>query len=54
MKKSKKELKYNYITIKDENTGEEYTIKTLRTAKFIRDFLDETENEYKDDYLLMK
>jgi hypothetical protein len=34
------------ITIKDENSGEEYTIKTIRNAKDIADYLEETEKDF--------
>jgi hypothetical protein len=38
-------IKVNAITIKDENTGEEYTIKTVWTARHIYEYLGETEGE---------
>ena len=44
-------IKVNTITIKDENTGEEYTFQTVRTAKHICEYLDETEGEALQDKL---
>ena len=43
------ELKYNIITIADENTDEHYTVKTLRETKEIYEIILETEKEiYKE------
>lgn len=38
-------IQVNTITIKDENVGEEYTIKTVRTVKEIYEDLTELEKE---------
>jgi len=37
--------KINAITIKDENSGEEFTVHTLRTAAEIAGIIEETEKE---------
>jgi len=38
-------VKVNEIIIKDKNSGEEYLIRTIRSAKEIDDLLDEMERE---------
>ena len=38
-------IQVNAITIKDENSGEEYTFKTVRTAKEIYEDLTDQERE---------
>ena len=38
-------VKINTLVIKDKETGEEYTLKTLRTAKEVADYIEETEKE---------
>jgi|GEM_PF-3092273 len=42
-------IKVNTITIKDENSGEEHTVKTVRKAKEIWEYLEETETEALND-----
>jgi len=44
-------IKVNAITIKEDNTGEEYTIRTVRSARQIYEYLDETEGEALQDRL---
>ena len=44
-------IRVNAITIKEENTGEEYTIKTVRKARQICEYLAETEGEALQDRL---
>lgn len=39
------EIPVHLITIKDEKTGEEKTIKTLKTAVEIANYIEETERE---------
>jgi len=38
-------VKLRAITIKDENAGEEYTVKTLRTAQEIAEYVQESEKD---------
>lgn len=38
-------VKIRAITVKDENSGEEFTVQTLRSAKDITDFIEETEKD---------
>jgi hypothetical protein len=38
-------VKLQKITVKDEETGEVFTVKTLRTAKEIADYVAESEKE---------
>ena len=38
-------VKLRVITIKDENAGEEYTVKTLRTAQEIAEYVQESEKD---------
>jgi len=45
------ELKYNAVTITDENTGEHYTVKTLRKAKEIYEIILETEKEIYEEMI---
>jgi hypothetical protein len=33
------------IAIRDKKTGEQFTVRTLRTAKEIADYIDESEKE---------
>ena len=43
-------IKINSITIKDENTGEEVTVETVRNIKEVVDLIGETEGErYQDE-----
>ena len=42
-------VKVNTITIKDEDTGQKYSIKTVRTVKEIWECLGETEKEALSD-----
>jgi hypothetical protein len=38
-------VKLQAITIKDETTGEEFTVKTLRSAKEISEYIQESEKD---------
>jgi len=38
-------VKLQVITIKDENTGELFTVKTLRSAKDITEYVQEIERD---------
>jgi hypothetical protein len=38
-------VKLQKITVKDEETGEVFTVKTLRTAKEIADYVAESEKD---------
>ena len=38
-------VKLRTITIKDENTGEEYTVKTVRSAQDIAEYVEESEKD---------
>ena len=38
-------VKLQAITIKDEDTGESFTVKTLRSAKDIADYVEESERD---------
>ena len=38
-------IRLQMVVIKDQNTGEEYMLKTLRTAKEIAEYVDESEKE---------
>jgi hypothetical protein len=42
-------VQINEITIKDENGGQEQTIKTVRTVSEIIGYLEETEREALED-----
>ena len=42
-------VKVNTITIKDEDTGQKYSVKTVRTVKEIWEYLDEIENDALSD-----
>ena len=42
-------IKVNEIIIKDKNSGEEYLIRTVRSAKDISDGLDEEERDALQD-----
>lgn len=39
----------NILTIKDENTGEAYTLETLRTAKEVYEIILATERELEEE-----
>ena len=38
-------VKLQVVTIKDENTGESFTVKTLRSAEEIANYVQESEKE---------
>jgi len=38
-------VKINTLIIKDKESGEEYTVQTVRTAKFLSEFVQESEKE---------
>lgn len=38
-------VKINTLIIKDKETGEEYTVQTVRTAKLLSEFVEESEKE---------
>lgn len=38
-------VKINTLIIKDKETGEEYTVQTVRTAKLLSEFVQESEKE---------
>jgi hypothetical protein len=42
-------IKVHAITLKDENSGEELTVKTVRTVQYLAEWLDETEGEALSD-----
>ena len=44
-------VKLRAITIKDENTGEEYTVLTVRTAEDVARYLEESERDETGDKL---
>ena len=44
-------MKLRVLVVKDNETGEEYEVQTVRSAKDVRDCIEEEEKEYVSDVI---